>query len=75
MAFFSAAIDEEWTKNKEHCQKLVLEKLADHFKEPLMLEPIAIEMKVWNEEETIGGSPCAFTPPGVLTKIHNIREP
>ena len=32
-------------------------------------------MKVWNHEETIGGAPIAYTPPGVLTKINNIREP
>ena len=32
-------------------------------------------MKVWNNEESIGGAPTGYTPPGVLTKISNIREP
>ncbi len=40
-----------------------------------MLNPIRVEMKVWNNEESIGGAPTGYTPPGVLTKISNIREP
>ena len=40
-----------------------------------MLNPIRVELKIWNEEESVGGAPTAFTPPGVLSKITNIREP
>lgn len=50
-------------------------KLAEHYRCPEMLNPVAVEMKVWNEEESVGGAPCAYTPPGVLTKINNIRDP
>lgn len=32
-------------------------------------------MKIWNEEESLGGAPTAYTPPGVLSKISNIRAP
>lgn len=48
VVFFAAAIDEEWTKNKEECKKVVIQKLAEHYKCPEMLHPVAIEMKVWN---------------------------
>lgn len=40
-----------------------------------MLNPLSVQIKVWNEEESIGGAPCAYTPPGVLTKMNDIREP
>lgn len=40
-----------------------------------MLHPIAVEMKIWNNQDSLGGAPTAFTPPGVLTKINNIRDP
>lgn len=52
-----------------------MEKLANYFECPEMLNPITIEMKIWNDEESLGGAPTAYTPPGVLTKINNIREP
>ena len=40
-----------------------------------MLTPIKTDMKVWNEEETIGGAPVAIFPPGVLTQISSLRRP
>ena len=40
-----------------------------------MLNPIKIEMKVWNEEGDIKGAPLGVFPPGVLTQISNIRKP
>lgn len=39
-----------------------------------MLNPIAVEMKVWNEEESLGGAPTAYAPPGLLTKISSLRH-
>lgn len=39
-----------------------------------MITPTAIEMKVWNEEESVGGAPTGYTPPGVLTKISSMRH-
>lgn len=39
-----------------------------------MIRPTAIEMKVWNEEESVGGAPTGYTPPGVLTKISSMRH-
>ena len=40
-----------------------------------MLTPIKTDMKVWNEEETIGGAPVAIFPPGVPTQISSLRRP
>lgn len=40
-----------------------------------MLKPQKVIMKIWNEEESLGGAPTAYTPPGVLSKISNIRAP
>jgi len=39
-----------------------------------MLKPLKVEYKIWNHEESVGGAPTAYTPPGVLSKINNIRE-
>lgn len=40
-----------------------------------MLKPQKVIMKIWNEEESLGGAPTAYTPPGVLSKISNMRAP
>ena len=40
-----------------------------------MLNPIEVKTKVWNEEESIQGAPTGYTPPGVLTKISDLRAP
>ena len=37
------------------------------------MNPIAIELKLWKDEEILGGAPTAYTP-GILTKINNLRE-
>jgi hypothetical protein len=40
-----------------------------------MLNPLSIHWKTWSEEKSLNGGPIAFYPPGVLSKIDNIRAP
>lgn len=40
-----------------------------------MLNPTSVHLKVWNMEQSIQGAPTAFTPPGVLTRIQDMRGP
>lgn len=32
-------------------------------------------MKIWRDEESLGGAPTCHVPPGVLSRINNLREP
>lgn len=43
--------------------------------EPEMLEPIKVQWKAWEDEETIGGGPTGIFSPGVLSQIEDLRAP
>lgn len=73
--FVCGAIDEEWTGDKKMFERTVTEKLAQYYKCAEMLAPIEVTTKVWNEHNSLQGGPVCFTPPGVLTKISNLRRP
>lgn len=68
-----AGMDEQWTGDKKKFEKMAVEKLAQYFKISELLNPIETVTQIWNEEESIQGGPTCYCPPGVLTKIENIR--
>lgn len=43
--------------------------------EPEMLDPIKVQWKAWEDEETIGGGPTGNFGPGVLSQIEDLRAP
>lgn len=56
-------------------KSVILEKLAEYYKESEMLHPIDIKWHAWDEERSIQGSPVSPFPPGTLSQITDLRKP
>ena len=77
LVFINASVDREWSKeeNKRAAEKNIKETLARYFKRDEMFSPISIHWKCWNDQPSLNGGPVAVFPPGLLTKVDDIRKP
>lgn len=74
IVFVAGAMYRAWKDRKDFSQALI-NKFAEIVDEPEMLDPIKIQWKAWEDEETIGGGPTAIFSPGVLSQIEDLRAP
>lgn len=76
LIFVSGGVYEYWsTTRKNDFENQLIQKIAQHLKEPEMLNPISVNWKDWKSEPSIRGGPVGVYPPGVLTKISAMRKP
>ena len=56
-------------KNREDFKEAIVSKLAKYFKQPEMLNPIAVHWNAWDEVRSIGGAPVSPFSPGALSQV------
>ena len=56
-------------KNREDFKEAIVGKLAKYFKQPEMLNPIAVHWNAWDEVRSIGGAPVSPFSPGALSQV------
>jgi monoamine oxidase len=71
--FVGGGVYKYW-KERPDFEKLIVQKLAEYFKEPKMLHPTEVKWNPWEDQTSMGG-PVGNFPPGVLSQIDDLRMP
>jgi hypothetical protein len=56
-------------KDRKDFEKSLVNKMAEIFDEPEMMDPIKVQWRAWEDEPSIGGGPTGIFGPGVLSQI------
>jgi monoamine oxidase len=62
-------------KQREDFEQSLVSKLAERIGEPAMLDPIKVQWKAWEDEQSIGGGPTGVFGPCVLSQVDDLRRP
>ena len=68
IVFVGGGIYRYW-KSREDFKEAIVGKLAKYFKQPEMLNPIAVHWNAWDEVRSIGGAPVSPFSPGALSQV------